>query len=80
MQSYEFMLVFALLLGTSIILMQPVWEHKEKWDAQQDEWKIETKEIECTAQKNSAETHSIVWKDPCLGINSPAGWDSNHYA
>jgi hypothetical protein len=80
MLAYEFILVFALLLGCAAILMQPVWEHENAWNSQQEEWEDEKQSDECQTAHTLAETRTIVWKNTCEGIETLAGWDANHYA
>lgn len=80
MLSYEFILVFALLLGSATILMQPVWDHEDKWNAQHEKWEKETHAMECETSRTLAEVRAIVWKNNCEGIETLAGWDANHYA
>lgn len=80
MISYEFILVFSLLLGSATILMQPVWEHENKWDSQREKWEEEVHSIECENSQTLSEVRSIVWKNKCEGIEALAGWDANHYA
>jgi len=80
MLSYEFILVFALLLGSVTILLQPVWEQEDKWENQKEEWEKETRMEECQSSKRLAEIRAIVWKNTCDGIETLAGWDANHYA
>ncbi len=80
MQSYEFILVFSLLLSSATILMQPIWEHENKWNTRHEEWEKETHTAECETSNTLAEVRTIVWKNTCEGTETLAGWDANHYA
>lgn len=80
MQSYEFILVFSLLLGSATTLMQPIHEHENKWETHHEEWENDTIVEECQQSHTLSTIRSIVWKNNCDGIETLAGWDANHYA
>lgn len=80
MLSFEFILVWTLLLGCAITLMQPIWEQNQQWEKTQEKWNVNQKEKQCQTNQLLSENRFVIWKNTCNGLETLAGWDANHYA